>query len=358
MTPEQQPVRADRGARADGPRVVIAGAGLMGRWHAHSAARAGGRVVGICDTNLEAARALAAQLKTRCAENELQTVLAQVAPDVVHVCTPLESHAELCERALRAAADVIVEKPLAASAQETQRLWQLATEQGRIICPVHQLVFQPWLGLHERTGEILSIDYSACSAGAVHGSAGDADRVANEILPHPLSLFERLLASAAGRTGPPALPHADLGALQWHAERPAPGELRAYASANSVALSIGISMRGRPPRHELRVTGSRGTLNADLFHGFAWREGDTTSRAYKIARPFFLGARQVGNAAANLARRAARVEPAYPGLRELIGRVYEARASSAERDTATASPLSRDHTLAVARARDAILDAS
>ena len=282
----------------------------------------------------------------------------------VRACTPLESHADLSERALLAGADVIVEKPLAYDAARTERLLALARERERILCPVHQLVFQPWLGLQRHSGEILSIDYSACSAGAVNRGASAADEVADEILSHPLALFERLLAQAPGPADSPSQA-VDLGALQWSAERSAPGELRAQATASGVALSIAISLSGRPPRHELRLTGSRGTLHADLFHGFAWREGEATSRAYKIARPFWLAGRQIAGATANLVRRAARSEPAYPGLRTLVAEVYAARQIAGidgidgiDGDSPARSPLSADHTLAVARARDAILAAT
>ena len=344
-------------APAAGPRVAVVGAGLMGRWHADAATRAGGEIVGICDSNREAARALATRMKVRCFEGTLDDLLAKTKPDVVHICTPLGSHRDLSERALMADADVIVEKPLASDAGETEGLLTLASERQRVLCPVHQLVFQPWLGLVQRVGELLSIDYSACSAGALDRGARDADEVADEILSHPLALFERLLSRAQ-------LPSAtdssvvrgeavDLGALQWSAERSAPGELRAHAIGARVALSLAISLRGRPPRHELQLTGSQGTLHADLFHGFAWHERATTSRAYKIARPFSLAGHQIAGAAVNLARRAARSEPAYPGLRSLVAQLYASRASHP-----AVSPLSAHHTLAVARARDAILAAS
>jgi len=348
---------SERGNEAT--RVAIAGAGLMGRWHADAATRAGGRVVAVCDANREAAQSLARRAGATCVETDLGALLANATPDVVHICTPLESHSELSERALRASADVIVEKPLAGSAGETERLLALAQERGRMLCPVHQLVFQPWLERVDRVGEILAIDYSACSAGAVGRGRHAADEVADDILSHPLSLFEHLLS----RARPPgeALGGAlgaslELGALPWNAERATSGELHAHATGGGVALSLGISMRGRPPRHELRLTGARGTLHADLFHGFAWVEGETTSRAYKIARPFWLAGRQIASAASNLARRAARSEPAYPGLRDLVAAVYGSRNDSS--GATPPAPLSPAHTLAVARARDAIMAAS
>ena len=333
----------------DGSRFAIVGAGLMGRWHADAGVRAGGRLVAICDPDSEAARGLAGRGPQISLYSQLAPLLASDRPDVVHICTPLERHAELIEQSLEAAADVIVEKPLAADAGETARLLGLARDRERVLCPVHQLVFQAWLGELERLGEILSLDYSACSAGATH-PASDPDRVADDILSHPLSLFVALLS----RGDADADAARDVGALAWSAQRAAPGELAAHATSGKVALGLSISLHGRPPRHELRATGTRGTLHADLFHGFAWREGASTSRAYKIARPFWSAGRQLAGAASNLARRAAKREPAYPGLRELISQVYGCRS----RGTLAASPVPPDHTLAVARARDAIIAAS
>jgi len=57
----------------------------------------------------------------------------------------------------------------------------------------------------------------------------------------------------------------------------------------------------------------------------------------------------MGAAAINLAARSARHEPAYPGLRELVRRLYTAIRGQ------TAGPISPAETLAVAEARDRLL---
>ena len=72
------------------------------------------------------------------------------------------------------------------------------------------------------------------------------------------------------------------------------------------------------------------------------------TRAYKIVQPFVEAGRTLAAATGNLAARVARGEPAYPGLRTLVARVYAA----AERGGT--APIHMGEVLAVARAVDAI----
>ena len=114
-------------------KVAIVGAGLMGRWHATYASRAGATITAVIDRDSEAATRLAKRFGAA-------TDAADV--DAVHICTPLESHAELVRAALDAGRHVLCEKPLAPSLAETQALLDRAQEQGRVLCAVHQFPFQ------------------------------------------------------------------------------------------------------------------------------------------------------------------------------------------------------------------------
>src|SRR3989304_980916 len=138
--------------------------------------------------------------------------------------------------------------------------------------------FQRWLPLVTRLGVLLSVDFAVCSAGASSRPGAEADRVVMDILPHPLSLFERVHPGS-------------LKEISWQVLRPRSGELRASGVSRGTVFTLSISMNGRPPRNELIVTGEEGTLHADLFHGFAVRESPRNSRGYKIARPLALSAR-------------------------------------------------------------------
>jgi len=62
----------------------------------------------------------------------LGDLLAREVPDVVVVCTPIPTHLPLAVEALRAGADVLVEKPTAASLAEHAELVAVARETGRL----------------------------------------------------------------------------------------------------------------------------------------------------------------------------------------------------------------------------------
>lgn len=321
-------------------RAALAGAGVMGRWHARAIAAAGGRLVAVVDRDRGRALALAGDAPALGSLDELAAL--DPAPDVVHVCTPLDAHVGHALRALALGAHVLVEKPLAPDAAATRALLDAAAAAGRLCVPVHQFVFQPGvrrlLAAGGEPGELLHCSFLAASAGADTGRLTPDELVA-EILPHPLSLFARLLPGA-------------LAAAEWRAHRPAPGELRADAVAAGVSLAIVLTSRGRPTRAELEVVGTRASALADLFHGFAVVERGAPTRARKVARPLLRGSSVVLAASANLAARAARRETAYPGLRELVRRTYEAIAAGGP------PPVPPAETLAVAEARDAILAAA
>ncbi len=320
------------------PRVAIIGAGLMGRWHAHACRRAGGRVAAVVDLNLDAAQRLAAELGGAAAAASLDSLSDEMTLDVVHVCTPPETHAKQVYAALSRRCPVIVEKPLAPTAAITEELIAEAGRAKTWLQPVHQTVFQDGVSRALRwatDGRLRAFDYLACSAGA-DALPDRADEVVADILPHPLSLLDVLRPDA-------------LDAMQWVTHRSAPGELLVTAVTGTTTVRFFISMHVRPTRHELTLFGDEGTVTADLFHGFAWRERGHASRMGKIARPFVAAVASSSAAAMNLGRRATSGEPAYPGLNTLVKRVYGALDDPARR------PFSDRHTLAVARARDRIL---
>lgn len=312
----------------------------MGRWHAHASRRAGGRVTAVIDPDREAAARLATRYGAAVAADLGEVDLSGI--DVVHVCAPA-AHADLAAAVLRAGRHAIVEKPVAADAGGTAAILALARERDLVLCPVHQLVLQPGVrriaGALPRLGAVLHVDATVCSAGAGDRPDDERDRLAGEILIHPLSLLARLLPNA-------------LETIRWRADRSGPGELRATGVDGGASASLLVSMGGRPTLNALRIVAERGTAHADLFHGFAVIEpgGSSRSRAHKLARPFVLSAATLVSATWNLARRAAGREPAFPGLGALVEGVYAAVGGGAR-----PGPIPPGEVLAVARARDAIL---
>jgi len=319
--------------------TLIVGAGLMGQWHAHAARRAGGLIAGVVDSDSAKAAALAARHRGSRAFTHTEAALGALSPNVVHVCTPLETHMGLIRAALAQRCHVIAEKPLAPTAAETDELLALAAATSRILVPVHQFAFQRGaLQLGARLpslGRIVHVEAGTATAGASRPGGPEPDAVVAEILPHFLSLTRRLLS-------------ANVAALPWSLTAPSAGDWRVSTVCGPSTVSIFVSTSARPTFAELRVLGARGSARLDLFHGFAVFEPGDVSREAKISRPFAVAARTLVTATANLARRSLSAEPAYPGLNELVARAYAAIAGAGD------VPITPAETLDVALARDRI----
>jgi predicted dehydrogenase len=305
----------------------------MGRWHAHAAIHGGGRVTAVVDTD----RARAERLANRhpgCRTFAALSDALDVA-DVVHVCTPTASHVPLTEQALRAARHVLVEKPIASSAHETARMLGLANAAGVLICPVHQFPFQRGveraLARLTSIGSLRHIDMVIRSAGGRGLDNELLDRIAAEILPHPLSLLVQLLRDP-------------VDALNWSIRRSGPGEFRALTQDRDVTVALHVSMSGRPTVNRLELVGTGGTIHVDLFHGFSATQRGPVSRIGKVTQPYSDAVTVIAATTANLVRRALMREPAYPGLSTLVRRFYCAAAGQGE------CPIGPTEILTIARA--------
>lgn len=324
-------------------RAGILGAGLMGRWHAEYAQRAGARIVAIGDQDISLAKSLSGRFRADTFAG-LDDMLEHAGLDVLHVCTPLASHCSLALRAIRAGVHVFIEKPLAESAQETRMLLDEADRSGVLICPVHQFGFQDGVlraakGL-VAAGEILQARFTICSAGGDGQSGLMLDRIVADILPHPLSVLRVIW------------PGISLSSEGWSILHPRDGELHISGTAGDIGLAMYISMNARPTRCELDLFGSRGHIHVNFFHGYAVSGKGEVSRTRKILQPFLQTGNELRTAGTNIALRGMRREPAYPGLPRLISQFYAAIGQGEK------GPIPAEDILAVATARDELVGAA
>ena len=175
----------------------------MGRWHAHACTRAGGRVVAVVDPDLEAAGRLSAAHHHAAIARSLQDVPADLRLQLVHVCSPPETHERAIREAFACGCSALVEKPAAPNAEATARLVAEGIASHLWIEPVHQVLFQRGVeqarGWLREMGVLRLFDYRVCSAGA-EDRPDRAGLIADEILPHPLSLLDALLPGLHMRT--------------------------------------------------------------------------------------------------------------------------------------------------------------
>jgi predicted dehydrogenase len=115
----------------DVPRIALVGVHGHGASHVRNVARleTAGRVRLVAVADPRPPDELAPGVS---AFADLSSLLAATEVDIVVICTPIHTHVPLAELAVRAGADVLLEKPPAASLEEFGRLQQVVEETGRV----------------------------------------------------------------------------------------------------------------------------------------------------------------------------------------------------------------------------------
>ena len=112
-------------------RVLAVGLGNMGMSHAKAYARIDGfEVVALCERRI-AQRALPPELSQAQGFSDYAEALKAVKPDVVSISTWSDSHAGYAIAAMEAGAHVFVEKPLADTVEDAERVVAAAQRTGR-----------------------------------------------------------------------------------------------------------------------------------------------------------------------------------------------------------------------------------
>jgi len=320
-------------------KVGIVGAGLMGRWHSNVITRLGASVEAILDTNQPLANKLSQQLKSRpTVFTSIDDMLANAELDVLHICTPVESHFPLSLKAIEAGINIIVEKPLAITAFKTKELLEAARAKNLKICPVHQFGFQDGvrkaLSELDSLGELLHLRFTTSSAGGVGQTVNTLNDIIADVIPHPLSVLQRIR------------PDISLDSSQWEGIQPMDGELQVIGDADGIGIDIYVSMNSRPTRCEMELYCTDGRIILNFFHGYALIEKGNVSRIQKLTQPFKFSLNQFFVASKNIIKRGLSGEQAYPGLYHLIEKFYFSVKSKTE------SPISSEEILSVAQVRD------
>jgi predicted dehydrogenase len=122
-------------------RVAVIGVGRMGREHARIyASLPEATLVGVCDLDRARGEAIAARYAARyCAD--YRELLGEV--DAVSIAVPTESHCEIACEFLRSGVAVLVEKPMARTLSEAERMIRCAREAGVLLQVGHLERFNP-----------------------------------------------------------------------------------------------------------------------------------------------------------------------------------------------------------------------
>jgi predicted dehydrogenase len=149
---------------AAGLRVGVVGAGMIAGCHVRAyAATPGVEVVAVADPRLPKAEQLASTVGAA-ACSSLEEVLA-LDVDVVSVCTPPRTHADLTVRAVQAGRHVLCEKPVAASLPDAERILAASRATDVVVMVGHVSRFEPE---HRAAKELVEGGYVGDVAMMVH----------------------------------------------------------------------------------------------------------------------------------------------------------------------------------------------
>jgi predicted dehydrogenase len=317
-------------------RAALIGAGQIASEHlACLASRPDVVLVGVCDRSAVAAEAAATRHGGERWFTDHREMLAQVAPDVVHVTTPAPSHPALAADALDAGAHVLVEKPLAPKREDVTALLERARTADRHLVEDHNYVWDP------AVQRILALIADGSLGEVVHAQvdlfldlASEDSAYADPNLPHPalftpggaIGEFLTHLASLAHAfTGP----HGDVRTV-WESRRPGGplphDELRALVTGPAASAAICFSARARPAAFSVRVAGTRMRATASLFDSrlLVVRERAGSRPLASLIAGLAEGRDAAGATVGSLWARLQGGPGSYRGLWNLIGALYDA----------------------------------
>lgn len=134
-------------------RVAVVGAGYIssGR-HLPAYHKLGDRVelVGISDLDQDLANAAAGQAQVDAVYADAAQMIDDLDPDLVDICTPPATHAALADTAVAAKCNLLIEKPMALTVDDCDRIIETASTAGTHVCVAHTgLFYEPFLKARE-----------------------------------------------------------------------------------------------------------------------------------------------------------------------------------------------------------------
>ena len=100
-------------------------------------------MVALSDPNVAQAEELARAYGIAGVYKDYRQMLVAEQLDVVDICSPPRTHAELAIGSLKAGAHALIEKPMAINTEECDQILAVAQENGRKICVAHSDLFYP-----------------------------------------------------------------------------------------------------------------------------------------------------------------------------------------------------------------------
>jgi predicted dehydrogenase len=323
-------------------KVAIVGCGQIADAHIQEVQKIShAAIVGVCDLNRHLARQAAVRYQVANSYTDVESMLQETRPDVVHITTPPASHLFLAKIILDHGSHLYIEKPFTVNLPEAEEIADLAVKKGKLVCAGHNSVFDPAYQrlLHayreKKLGDIVHmVAVMGYNLAGPFGSVSIGDPLhwlhrlpgglAQNNMSHPISLLlglmpgENIAVSAKGRR---------LREKQYNDCRDNFfDEIRADICAGATSADLIFSSHLRPVQNNITVFGSQCSAFASL---------DTRTLRYikssSLPGPFakvqwsFFDAKEAGREFWRNVRDTAKARLHYfAGMHELFIRFYAA----------------------------------
>ena len=323
-------------------KAAIVGCGKIADAHAAQIQRIQDcEIVAVCDREPLMARQLAERFPVKAHFSDLEQMLAEARPDVVHITTPPESHYAIAKLCLERGCHVYVEKPFTLYEDEAQKLIALAEKLGLKITAGHDdqfshvarrmraLIKSGYLG--EKPVHMESYyGYELGMTGYAGAILGDkrhwVRRLPGKLLHNIISHGIARIAEHMTGDAPRVIVHGFRSPLlRSLGETEIVDELRVIvADENGATAYFTFSSQIRPLLHQFRIFGAQNGLLLDQDQETLIRLNGVrlTSYAEKFIPPVQLARQYVANLKTNLRTFLKRDFQFKSGMKNLIESFY------------------------------------
>ncbi len=309
-------------------RVGLIGAGHICPFHIQALQRLESvQIEGIFDCDQQRAEQIAASFELPRVFESADELFRQV--DTVHVLTPPDAHADLAIDAMKHGCDVFVEKPLAASIDDFDRIIEAANKYDCTVGVDHSLLLDPFTQQARRLiadgkiGEVQSVeclrsqDRPPYEGGPMPDVFRDGGNPFRDLGIHSLYQIEAYLGAIRDvkwmfeRLGNDSLLHFD----EW----------QAMIQCDRGSAHLRISWNSRPLQDLILIHGTEGTIKLDRF-GMAVtlkRQGRLPEHPRRAANALKDGVHTAVQVPVNMAKIVTGRIRRYHGLQAMVENFYQ-----------------------------------
>ena len=243
--------------------IAIIGCGYVTEGHLNAWRKVPqAKVIAVSDLNEKLAEKTAQRWKIPHHYRTLSEILAQSRPNVVDICTPPQTHAAIAIEAMKAGANVLIEKPMTMTVNDAQAIFDCQKDTGVIVGVLHNWLFdEPILAARSLVekgvvGEVFGVNVEALNSqrdpmvvNKNHWSHSFPGGRLSEMLAHPIYLLRYFLG---GDLEINAVQVSKIGNYDWMKFdefsaifKVGPKMGRAYVSFNSSRDAIYVSICGK-----------------------------------------------------------------------------------------------------------------